>query len=119
MAEVDERVSPITEAEEAKFRESVRLIGDAEGDWWSNRTAERLLATIDRERARLARDRAELAAAVREVRTRHQRGDYTDEGWRSNSVDGRECVADGEDWPCTAERLAALIEGEKGADHAD
>jgi len=45
---------PLTAEEEAKFRESVRLIGndaDTYGNWWSNHAAMRLLATLDIARA--------------------------------------------------------------------
>lgn len=50
-------VEPLTEAEEAKFRESVRLLAatEAENDWhalqWSNDAVRRLLATLDAARA--------------------------------------------------------------------
>jgi hypothetical protein len=41
---------PLTPEEEAKFRESVRLLGDDGYLHWTNNVAARLLATIDAER---------------------------------------------------------------------
>lgn len=41
----------LTPDDETKFRESVRLLGDDGTLQWNNRTAMRLLATLDAERA--------------------------------------------------------------------
>lgn len=54
------------------------------------------------------REPRKLAEAVE---SRHRRGDWLEEGWHSNSIDGRECNGCREDWPCSAERLRAALPG--------
>lgn len=45
--------------------------------------------------------------ALAAVESRHRRGDWTEDGWIGNSIDGHECRWCGEDWPCSAQRLRA------------
>jgi hypothetical protein len=50
-----------------------------------------------------------LREALERVETQHRRGDWTEDGFVGNSVDGRECVVCGLSWPCAAQALRAAL----------
>jgi hypothetical protein len=50
-----------------------------------------------------------LRAALELVETQHRRGDWTEDGFIGNSIDGRECVVCGLSWPCAAQALRAAL----------
>lgn len=52
---------------------------------------------------------SEVREAIEAVESRHRQGDYTEDGWVGNSIDGSECSGCGEGWPSTATRLRLAI----------